>query len=200
MAENVERGYFEILDELLVGNDSAIEKYAKVRHTQYEMNLWRKSGLPLNEVRKAARQYFRMRFLQNVKIEEADKALLDKGFERLSYAVGQLDGEPTGCHMRCLRLVSELNEALRAEGLQTIANAEKFLNWLCFDSVMRMNENGIPIREKPYGFVIMDFYDDANRKDFRSMVRMLKTEKRVMSMQDIWRMIDFKRKHSKTIK
>ena len=51
MAENV-RSYFEILDEMFMGPGAALEKYAKVRFTQYEMNLWRKHRLPLKEVDK----------------------------------------------------------------------------------------------------------------------------------------------------
>ena len=204
MAENLNRSYFEILDELFTGPNAALEKYAKVRITQYEMNLWRKHHLPLKEVDKKAKRYFNVRFLgEGLRIDKASPEALKKAFESLHFAVGKDSGDPTlcsGCHQRCLRLVNELNEALKRDGLDEISDAEKFLDFMTFDYEVRTDENGPAIEEKPYGFVIRTFHDADNRKEFRAMLQMLKTEKREMSMQDIWKIIGFKKKHSKISK
>ena len=205
MAAELKRGYYEILDELITGNSSALEKYAKVRFTQYEMNLWWMLGVPLSEVDKKAKRYFSVRFLgEGLRIDKADKESLDKAFEGLMFAVGKFmdkpDAKPTGCHARCLRLAEELNEALRENGLDVIPDAEKFLDWLTFDYEVRTDEQGACIEEKPYGFVIRIFHDAENRKEFRSVLKMLREDKRMMSMQDIWRIVNFKQKHAKIIK
>ncbi|MBQ9171796.1 hypothetical protein IJ162_01655 [Candidatus Saccharibacteria bacterium] len=204
MAENLNRSYFEILDELFTGPNAALEKYAKVRITQYEMNLWRKHHLPLKEVDKKAKRYFNVRFLgEGSRIDKASPEALKKAFESLHFAVGKDSGDPSlcsGCHQRCLRLVNELNEALKRDGLDEISDAEKFLDFMTFDYEVRTDENGQPIEEKPYGFLIRTFHDADNRKEFRAMLQMLKTEKREMSMQDIWKIIGFKKKHSKISK
>ncbi len=204
MAENLNRSYFEILDELFTGPNAALEKYAKVRITQYEMNLWRKHHLPLKEVDKKAKRYFNVRFLgEGSRIDKASPEALKKAFESLHFAVGKDSGDPTlcsGCHQRCLRLVNELNEALKRDGLDEIPDADKFLDFMTFDYEIRTDENGQAIEEKPYGFVIRTFHDADNRKEFRAMLQMLKTEKREMSMQDIWKIIGFKKKHSKISK
>ena len=139
MAENVKRGYFEVLDELFTGSNSALEKYAKVRLTQYEMNLWRKHHLPLKEVDKRAKRYFGVRFLgEGKRIDKATQAELSKAFESLHFAVGKDSGDPSlksGCHGRCLRLVDVLNEALIADGLDPIPDAEKFLDFFTFNYI-----------------------------------------------------------------
>lgn len=204
MAENVKRSYFEVLDELFAGPNSALEKYAKVRFTQYEMNLWRKHHLPLKEVDKKAKRYFGVRFLgEGLRIDKASQTVLNKAFESLHFAVGKDSGDPallTGCHARCLKLVTELNEVLKADGLEPIPDAEKFLDFFTFDYEVRTDGFGQPIEEKPYGFVIRIFRDAENRNDFRSILKILRAEKREMSMQDIWRIIKFKKTHSKPAK
>ena len=202
MAENL-RSYFEILDEMFIGSSAALEKYAKVRITQYEMNLWRKHRLPLSEVDKKAKRYFSVRFLgEGQRIDKASTEALNKAFESLHFAVGKDSGDPalcSGCHQRCLRLANELNEALARDGLEQIPDVEKFLDFMTFDYDVRTDENGQAIEEKPYGFVIRIFHDVENRRDFRLMLKMLKEEGLEMSMQDIWKMIHFKRKHSKQV-
>lgn len=204
MAENVKRSYFEVLDELFTGSNSAIEKYAKVRFTQYEMNLWRKHHLPLREVDKKAKRYFGVRFLgEGKRIDKATQVELNKAFESLHFAVGKDSSDPSlksGCHGRCLRLVDELNEILKADGLDPIPDAEKFLDFFTFSYEVRTDENGQAIEEKPYGFVIRVFHDAENRAEFRAMLKTLRAEKREMSMQDIWRIISFKKSHSKPVK
>ena len=203
MAEQI-RSYFEILDELLLlGNNSALDKYTKVRFTQYEMNLWWKFGLPLKEVDKKAKRYFSVRFLgEGIRIDKASESQLTKAFEKLGYAVGK-DGpsaNPTGCHTRCLKLVHEMNEVLKANGLAEISDPEKFLDLLTFDYEVRTDELGTVIEEKPYHFEVRVFHDADNRKEFRSVLKMLKADNRMMSMQDIWRIVNHKKKHSKPVK
>lgn len=205
MAENVKRGYFEVLDDLFNGPSAALEKYAKVRFTQYEMNLWRKYHLPLKEVDKRARRYFHVRFLgEGETFDKAPPEVMNKAFESLTYAVGlPTEDKPTlnsGCHQRCLKLVLELNDILKADGLQEITDPEKFLNLMTFDYDVLSDENGVAREEKPYGFVIRVFHDAENRKEFRAILKVLKNERREMSIQDIWKIIGFKRKHSKTSK
>ena len=120
MAENI-RSIEEILCELFKGRDAALEKYSRVRHTQYEMSLWRDYGLPLYDVDKSAKAYFSKSFLGGAKISETDGATIKKAFEKLNHAVND------GCHGRCLRLVEELNQALTALGLRTV-DPEPFLD------------------------------------------------------------------------
>lgn len=200
MAEQVKvRDYFDILTELFLSKDAALEKYAKVRFTQYEMNLWRRSGLPLREVASKAKRYFGDRFLgKGLRIDEADEATLSEAFKRLGYAVGQKneDGSFTGCHGRCLRLVNELNEALEKDGLATIHEPEKFLDYLTFDYSVRKDYAGNPVMDKPYNIEIWDFFDDIHRKRYREVIKMLKALDRKMSMQDIYRLVDFMTKRS----
>ena len=62
------------------------------------------------------------------------------------------------------------------------------------------DENGVAREEKPYGFVIRVFHDAENRKEFRAILKVLKNECREMAIQDIWKIIGFKRKHSKASK
>ena len=204
MAEYTKRSYFEVLDELFLGPNSALEKYAKVRFTQYEMNLWRKHHLPLKEVDKKAKRYFGVRFLgEGKRIDKATQAELKKAFESLHFAVGKDSGDPTlqsGCHGRCFRLVSELNEILKNDGLDPIPDAEKFLDFFTFDYEVRTDQCGQVIEEKPYGFAIRVFHDAENRNEFRSILKILRAEKREMSMQDIWRIAKFKKTHSKPVK
>ena len=202
---DLKRGYFDILSELFFGSNAALEKYAKVRFTQYEMNLWRRHHLPLSEVDKKAKRYFSVRFLgEGLRIDKADNKQLSEAFEKLKFAVGKFPDDPlakpTGCHARCLRLVEELNEALRELNLDTIPDSEKFLDWLTFDYDVRTDENGTCVEEKPYGFVIRTFHDADNRREFRLSLKTLKEENRAMSMQDIWKIINFKKARSKIVK
>ena len=205
MAEQVKvRDYFEILTELFLSKDAALEKYAKVRFTQYEMNLWRRDGLPLGEVASKAKRYFGERFLckKGVRIDEVDEASLSEAFKRLGYAVGEKneDGSYTGCRGRCLRLVSELNEALKRDGLMIISEPDKFLDYLTFDYSVRKDYAGNPVMDKPYYIEIRDFYDSDHRKRYREFIKMLKALGRKMSMQDIYREISFLYKKSVAVK
>lgn len=198
MAEQISRGYFEVLSELFFGNDAALEKYAKVRHTQYEMGLWRYHDLPLREVDSRAKSYFSQRFLKGRRIDKVDPADLSEAFTRLNYAVGQKtdDGNFTGCHGRCLRLVNELNEVLAKDGLTVVGDLEKFLNLLTFDYTVRKDYNGIPIVEKPYYVQIWDFHDAKYRKGYREFIKFLRTLGRKMSMQDILKEVKYMYGHS----
>ena len=205
MAENIKRTYFEIMNELFVGPNAALEKYAKVRHTQYEMNLWQIHHLPLNDVDKKAKRYFNVRFLgEGKRIDKASPEEIAKAFESLKYAVGlPTVNEPnlnSGCHKRCVKLVEELNEALEAKGLQKIGSPDKFLDFMTFNYDVLTDENGVAREEKPYGFIIRIFNDENNRKEVRAVLKFLREQNREMSIQDIWRLVRFTRSHSKIVK
>lgn len=191
MAENIKnetRKVDEILRELFQGRDAAIEKYAKVRHTQWEMNLWYEYGLPLKEVAGDAKQYFSKRFLNGGKIAQASGDELKEAFTRLDHAVKD------GCHGRCTKLVVELNQELSRLGLEIINEPEKFLGWLTFRYDTVPDDWGNPAVEKPYGFEIRIFHDAENRKEFwAELLPMLKAGK-VMSMQNVVGIILFRRR------
>ena len=188
MAEKI-RSIEEILCELFKGRDAALEKYSKVRHVQYEMLLWRNFGLPLYDVDKSAKAYFSKSFLGGVKIDEADGASIKKAFEKLNHAVNN------GCHGRCLRLVEELNQALSELGLKTV-DPEPFLDWLTYWYEPRRGSDGELIEEKPYGFPILDFSDEQNRKELWAELSLMLKCGRISSMQYATSILKSKRMHT----
>lgn len=198
--KHIKRDYFAVLKELFVGKDAALLKYAKVRHTQYEMNLWREYKLPLGEVSAAAKAYFSRRFLGNTKIDKASKNQIEEAFKNLYYAVGILPEGDSGCHMKCRRLVLELNGFLTELGLETIKDPEAFLDWLTFYYHTPNNEFGGPMNEPGYGFQIKIFHDEQNFNDFRFEVKSLIESKKQMSMQNICRIVLYKRKVAVVVK
>ena len=191
MAEEL-RSIEEILNELFKGRDAALEKYSRVRHTQYEMLLWRDYGLPLYDVDKSAKAYFSKKFLSGVKIDKADGASIQKAFERLNHAVKD------GCHGRCLRLVEELNQALAELGLKTV-DPEPFLDWLTYDYVAKRGTDGELVEDKPYGFPILVFSDGQNRKELWAELSLMLKSGRISSMQYATSILKSKRLHTVTI-
>ena len=202
MAEDItKRGIREVLEELFKGRDAAIEKYAKVRHTLYEMELWykyRKDGYSLRDVPKSVKVYFSQRFLKGEKIDDRTpeaEAKLSEGFKRLGHAVDD------GCKGRCERLVEELNLQLEELGLRTIKEPTSFLDWLTFDYDVRLDHEGNPVLEKPFGFEIRLFKDERNRKEFWGEIQLLLyTYGKMKSMQDICKDVLDKRQTSIYIK
>ena len=184
----------EILEELFKGQDAAINKYARVRITQYEIDLWKKHGLPLNELSRQEKLYFSKRFLQGRKISEISPAELEKAILTLDHAVND------GCHGRCIKLVKELNEALARRSLKTVGEPEKFLNWLTFDYQTIKDYKGDNVKEANYGYEIRLFESDNNRKEFWQELKSVLAQGRIMSMQDIAKIVLFKRKHGKNLK
>jgi hypothetical protein len=163
------REYEVVLKELFFGKDSALEKYAKVRKTHYELCLWKNYNLPLRDVDRASKLYFSRRFLNGMRIEKASKNLLEKGFTELGYACGiNPDGNPveSGCKMRVNRLVNELNLALADLGFSTV-DVERFIRYFTFDYDVVLDEEGKPKLEPGYGFQIWIFHSDENRMWFR---------------------------------
>lgn len=193
MAEQV-RSIDAILKEMFEGKDAAIAKYAKVRMVQYEMELWRVYSLPLAEVDGAAKVYFSKRFLVNGRIDKATEPDLSDAFEKLDHAVKD------GCAGRCTRLVIELNKALDALGLDMVRNVDKFLDWLTFDYEAKKDNFGEVVTEKPYGFPLFDFHSDENRKEFWLETSALLKTGRMMSVQDIMRIVLHKRNKSVKLK
>lgn len=195
--KNIEkRDYFTVLKELFLSKDAALSKYAKVRNTQYELNLWRKYGLPLGEVSPKAKAYFSKRFLGCINIGKASKDQLNEALKKLDYAVGILPDGDSGCHKRCYKLVQELNGFLAELGLMTVDNPEAFLDWLTFSYHSPQNEFGKPMKEPGYSFEMKIFHNEQNLDDFKAEIKTLIETKSQMSMQDIYRVISFKRKRS----
>ena len=195
MAEQLKRDIQEILEELFKGKNSALEKYAKVRHTRDEIcRLYMRDGLPLYEINRSARIYFSKRFLGGVRISDASQAELREGLKRLDHAVRD------GCRPRCLRLVAELNGALKELGLDTVKSPDKFLNWLTFCYEVKLGCDGKPVLEPGYNSEIRIFCDKKNREMFWAEIVALLKEKKMMSMTDVLRIVRFKRKKSKCIK
>ncbi len=186
MAEKF-RSIETILTELFEGSDSALAKYAKVRHTQYEIKLWRERGLPLQDVGRDAKVCF-SGFLSGETLAGAREGTIKKALERLDHAVKD------GCHGRCTKLVKELNEALVDLGLKPVKEVEKFLDWLTYAGMPRMNFDGTPVTEKPYGFVVVAFCDKQNREEFWKELKSLLQMGRIVSMQDIERIVLLKRR------
>lgn len=195
MAEKI-RSVKEILEELFVGKDAALEKYAKVRHVQYELNLWHENGLPLGQVESQAKKYFSVRFLDGKNIyavERENPELLEKALRDLDYAV------KCGCHGRCSRLVKELNEELAGYKIEPV-DSEKFLDWLTFCYSVRKDYcTGEPVNEPGFSFEIKDFYDDKNRKEFWKELKFLLKDGRIMSMSNVLKVVYLKRNHSKNL-
>lgn len=197
MAEDItKRSIREILEELFKGRDAAFEKYSKVRHTLYEMNLWHLNGLPLNEIPRSVRVYFEQRYLNGKKVRDASKSEIDNAFERLNFAVGD-----TGCKGRCERLVKELNSALKDLGLDEIEETDNFINWLTFDYEVRRDGMGDPILEKPFGFEVRVFKDVRNRKEFWGEIQLLMdTYGGIQSMQNVLKRVLYNRRNSVTLR
>ncbi len=183
----------EILKEMFCGCDAALEKYARVRKTQYELMLWRRYGLPLSEVDKGAKAYFSQRFLDGVKITSAKEEELKKALERLDHAVKD------GCKGRSERLLQELNEALSERGLVTVTEPGKFLEWLTFCYHTNADHEGKAVRCPEFGYEIRIFHDKENRKEFWEELQLLLKQNRMMSMQDVCKIVLNKRKHSKLL-
>ena len=183
----------EILEELFKGRDAALEKYAKVRMTQYEMNLWRIYAHPLSDVAGTAKQYFSKRFLDGQKIDTASEKDLKNAFERLGFAVSN------GCKNRCTELVKELNEALKELRLDGINDIDGFLDWLTFYYFVVKDFYGNPAICPRYGHEIRIFIQEKNRKEFWYELQSLLKAKRMMSMQEVGQIVSFKRKHSKPL-
>ena len=191
----------EILNELFVGRDAALEKYAKVQHTLYEIDLWKEHKLPLREVSPKAKMYFSKRFLEGKKIPdglnlpgEATVEEFEKAYDSLKHAVED------GCPKRCSRLVKALNEELAVYKIEPV-DSEKFLKWLtfCYD-VRKDYYSGEPVMEPGFHFEIRDFYDDRNRKEFWTETKALLKEGKIMSMHDILVIVLLKRKKAIKIK
>ena len=184
----------QIMEELFQGKDAALTKYARVRHTQYELSLTYR-GLPIYDVAPSAKVYFSKRFLggENVcKVYKENPEKFNKAMEDLDHAVRD------GCHGRCTRLVKELNEELAHYKIEPV-DSEKFLDWLTFCYDVRRDYLGEPIVEPGFSFEIRDFYDDKNRKEFWEEAKALLKKGYIMPMGQIGKLVMIKRNHSKKL-
>ena len=201
MTEQITRGFFEITRELFFASKdekgkpvkSALDQYAKVRHTQYEMQLWRYHGVPLSQIDSKAKAYFAERFLLGQEIRKVDGKTLDSAFKKLDHAVKD------GCHGRCARLMEELNQCLKEMGLKP-AKVEEFLDYMTFNYHTRDDGYGYPRKDPEYGFEIHDFVDEYYRGLFREELKFLEKQHRVMALQDILQTILFRLGRSKILK
>ena len=196
MAEDIKSTRInEILTELFKGKDAALEKYAKVRHVQYEMQLWRNYGLPLDQVDRSAKMYFAKRFLKDGKIFTASEKEIKDAFERLNHAVKD------GCHGRCVRLIEELNEEFIKLGLEPVHKIDGFLDWLTFwYNTLEDYATGGSVKEPEFSFEIRHFYDRENRKEFWAETKELLKEGKIMRLYRIAQIVLIKRKFSRTMK
>ena len=198
MAENINRGYEVVLKELFFGKDAALNKYAKVWRTYYEIvELYDACGLPLSEVDSASKAYFSQRFLK-CQISKAPTDVMKKAVASLGYAAGLEDGNPveTGCRQRCHRLVNELNMALVEAGFPMV-DEERFIKFFTFDYDVVLDENGKPRLEPGYSFEIRHFHSDENRLWFRMILKVLFILKLRMPMQCVYNVAKYFRKYAK---
>ncbi|MBR6505712.1 hypothetical protein IKT18_02685 [Candidatus Saccharibacteria bacterium] len=193
------REYEDIVKDLFAGVGSAINKLAKVRKAQYEMNLWLQYDVPLTEISSKVKRYFSERFLKGARCDQASFRTLEEGFKKLDCAVGRNFKKPIGCYARCLSLVNELNEALARDGLRTV-EPEKFIDWLTFDCEAVVDHEGKPLLDKPYRSPVVIFHDDENRRLFWNELQKVMREHRRMSMQGVLRIMNTKQKESVLLK
>ena len=190
MTENIK--ILEIYNELFIGKNAALSKYAKVRHTQYEILLWHASGLPLSEVKKGAKLYFSKRFLNGKRIDRATEKEIEEALITLGHAVDD------GCRGRCTRLVESLNEELKKYNLEPV-KVQSFLDWLTFCYDVRRDEYGCDCLEPGYGFEVRDFYDDYNRKEFYDEAKRLLKKGIVLHPGHIGQIVEIRRKNGKSL-
>lgn len=195
MAEQIKRSLEQILNEMfedekktkkngeIVREESALKKYTKVRWVQYELGLYMRYSLPLNEVNGSAVVYFSKRFLRGESAYCAYHSELKEAYKRLGYAVD-------ACKKRCTDLVVELNEALSDLGLDKIEDIQKFLDILTYSPIIRKNSEGNPVMEKPYNFLVVGHWANSeNFRDFVKEIRLLLKDKKMISMQNIYKNI-----------
>ena len=182
----------DIFKELFFGSDSALEKYAKVRHVQYEMGLWRTYHCDIHGFAKA---YFSARFVDGKKrLSQCTEAEIKEGLNRLDHAVKD------GCHKRCVRLIKELNEALGEKGIEPLQDIETFLDLVTFDyTIMRDIYTGEPSCEPMYGFEIRIFHDAENRSWVRKKIDGLLSKNEMMPLNRICQMLKIEQTYSKAI-
>ena len=205
MAEQIEnRSIYEVLWELYSGGqEAALEKYAKVQHTRYEIGLYWYKHYPLAEIDSKAKIYFFFFFLGGKKIGQVTPEEMKEALTRLNYAVGNTpcmkDGKQyyPGAHGRCLRLVEELNRALIAEGFKPLRDPEKFLNYMIYDWEFKKNYLGEVIHE--HGAPVLVFHDKENRRDFWAETKYLLSKGKMMDLQKILRRVFHERKYARPI-
>lgn len=208
MAENTEsknivRSIEEILEELFVKKevvkknggkkkeDAALLKYARVRHTQYEMELWLKYECPID---RAAKRHFSKSFLGGKKLKNCSQAEIDEGMKALDHAVKD------GCHGRCKRLVEELNMAFEEKSIEPLQNIDAFLDFMTFEYTTRKDDyTGGTVCEPGYGFEVRLFHDTKIRKAFWKEVKSLLSDGIMLPLNRICQIVQIKRNHAKKI-
>ena len=179
----------EVLRELFepVKGGSALERYSRVRHTLYEIQLWREYKLPITEIPKAEKRYFCERFLKKP-LSKASETEIEEAITKLNYAA-------IACQKKCTTLVKNFNKAVEGYNthalvLEEIHSVEGFLDFFTFWYDIRTDHEGKHILEKPYGFEIRVFSDKRNRSDIWFFLKRMLEEGRVASMQNLCRLSD----------
>ena len=178
-----------IIEELFkpMKGGSALDRYAKVRHTLYEIQIWREqTNMPISEIPAAARNYFCERFLDNT-LSKASETEINDAIIKLGYA-------ENSCKKRCTKIVEEFNAAVReynnthSRKLAEVCNIEKFLDFYTFNYDVMKDHEGKPVLDKPYTFEIRIFHDKENRSDAWYLLKRMLENNRVASMQNVYRL------------
>ena len=186
-----ERQIKDILMELFSDSDAALVKYAKVRHVQYEMELWYKHHCDID---KGVKAYFVLRFLNGKRISDCGRGEIREALDKLDHAVKD------GCHGRCVRLITELNKAFEEKDIEQLQNIEAFLDFVTFDYETRRDEyTNELVCEPGYGFEIRVFHDTENRSAVWKKIKSLLDKGKMMPISRVCQILGIERKFSKKI-
>ena len=174
------------IEDILERFFSAMESCSRVRHAQYEINLWRKRGLPLSEVAPQAKAYVSNTFMDGAKLGTSDLDVAKKGLKRLDYA-------EASCRAKCEKIVAELNEQLEKLGIETIENPKNFVDYYTLRYKPRKNWEGKTLVEPRYNIAIVDFLDIDEFKRFKDILRKFLKKGKIISMQDVAKIIQIEK-------
>lgn len=158
-----EDSYYGVLSELFE-TDGALDKYAKVRFTRYEMGLWYDRKYPLDVVASQSKAYFSKRFLGGKPIYHSSGEEIDKGMEALRYAT-EPNTVGAGCYERCRRLFEYLNRKASELGLHQVYSIGILMDFFTFSGIRKEEKEPI------YGFEILIPEDRDFRKAFKTELR-----------------------------
>ena len=176
-----EDSYYGVLNELFE-TDGALDKFAKVRFTKYEIGLWRERKYPLSVVASQAKVYFSKRFLNGKPIYNCSDEEIEKGMASLHYAT-EPNPVGAGCYERCRRLFEYLNRKAAELGIHQIYSIGIVMNFFTFSGIVKEEKEPI------YGIEILipedrDFRN-AFKKELRKVIKKAKKGDKPKSFYDI---------------